>query len=243
MKYIFFLLAILAWLPGCHDQDKIPVHAWTGGPGERSDADILRQFREYKDRGIDGLMYNGGQDPAVYERVGKLAHQAGLELHAWIPTLVQAPRPGIDSSWYGVNGLGASAFDKPAYVDYYRFLCPGREEVYQYLRSMYLSVAAVPAVDGIHLDYIRFPDVILAPGLWKKYGLVMDREYPAYDYCYCERCVSGFLDQSGTDIRTAEDPTNVAAWKQYRYDLVTKLVNRLAADVHDAGKPISAAVF
>ena len=60
------------------------------------------------------------------------------------------------------------------------------------LSKMYTSIAEVEYVDGIHLDYIRFPDVILARGLWDKYGLVMDREYPEYDYCYGPKCVAGF---------------------------------------------------
>ena len=34
-----------------------------------------------------------------------------------------------------------------------------------FLAEMYGNVAAVEEVDGIHLDYIRFPDVILAEGL------------------------------------------------------------------------------
>lgn len=42
-------------------------------------------------------------------------------------------------------------------------------------------------------DMIRYPDVILAEGLWAKYGLHMDREYPRFDYCYCDNCVEGFL--------------------------------------------------
>ncbi len=244
MKKSLLLPLLLAFLTACTDnRNQLPVRAWTGGPGQLEDAEILRRFRAYREKGIDGLMYNGGQDPAVYARIGRLAHRAGLELHAWIPTLVQAPVSGIDSSWYGVNGRGESAYDKPPFVEYYRFLCPGREEVYHYLRRMYQAVAAVPEVDGIHLDYIRFPDVILAPGLWNKYGLVMDREYPDYDYCYCGHCVAGYQALSGIDIRSVDDPSQVPAWKQYRYNLVTKLVNRLAADVHAAGKPISAAVF
>ncbi len=85
--------------------------------------------------------------------------------------------------------------------------------------------------------------MILARGLWDKYGLVMDREYPQYDYCYCDHCVEGFKEQSGIDIRSVEDPAEVEEWKQYRYDLITGIVNRLSESVHSSGKKISAAVF
>jgi hypothetical protein len=108
---------------------------------------------------------------------------------------------------------------------------------------MYGRIADIPEVDGIHLDYIRYPDVILARGLWKKYGLVMDREYPQYDYCYCDKCVADFKAKTGIDIKSVEDPSKIEEWKQFRYDLITNLVNRLAAMVHSKNKQINAAVF
>ncbi|HKK79626.1 MAG TPA: hypothetical protein VJ933_08355, partial [Phaeodactylibacter sp.] len=74
-------------------------------------------------------------------------------------------------------------------------------------------------------------------------GLVMDKEYPAYDYCYCERCISGFEQQTGIDFKNVKDTTQLQAWKQYRYDLITRIVNRLAEQVHNKGKRINAAVF
>ena len=106
-----------------------------------------------------------------------------------------------------------------------------------------MNIAALEEVDGIHLDYIRFPDVILARGLWDKYGLVMDREYPQYDYCYCDHCVEDFKELSGMDILEAEDPSQVEEWKQFRYDLITSIVNRLVEQVHASDKQITAAVF
>ena len=222
---------------------KVTVYGWLGGPGSASDDSIKSTFLDLKEKGLDGLMYNGGQDPETYKRVGKIAKEVGLEFHTWIPTMVQGENPKLDSSLYAINGNGESAWDKPAYVPYYKFLCPNREEVYQFLAEMYGSVADVEEVDGIHLDYIRFPDVILARGLWDKYGLVMDREYPDYDYCYCDKCVSDFKAQYGIDIKEVDDPSTVQEWKQFRYDLITKIVNRLAEVVHKKGKQLNAAVF
>jgi len=244
MKRALFFLAILL-LASCEPTEtyKIPVFAWLAGPGEATDAEIQADFEDLKDKGIDGLMYNGGQDPTTYQRVGKIAKAAGLEFHTWIPTMVQAPKPGIDSAWYAYNGNRESALEKPAYVDYYKFLCPSKEGVYDFLANMYGAVADVAEVDGIHLDYIRFPDVILARGLWDKYGLVMDREYPEYDYCYCDECVADFKAKSGIDILEVDDPAEVQEWKQFRYDLITSMVNRLADHIHGKGKEINAAVF
>lgn len=222
---------------------KVPVYAWLGGPGSATDKEIRSNFTDLRDKGIVGLLYNGGHDPLTYKRVGGIAHEVGLEFQTWIPTMIQGKNPKLPPELYALNGLGESAWDKPAYADYYKFLCPSREEVYLFLEELYGQIADLEEVDGIHLDYIRFPDVILARGLWDKYGLVMDREYPQYDYCYCDHCVEGFKEQSGINIRSVEDPAEVEQWKQYRYDLITKIVNRLTERVHASGKVISAAVF
>jgi hypothetical protein len=253
---IFFILVILAACNAPSEKNgdsststvelsdiKVPVYAWMGGPGSATDQEIKENFTDLKNKGIIGLMYNGGHDPETYKRVGAIAKEVGLEFHTWIPTMLQRDNPKIDPEWYAINGKGESAFDKPAYVSYYKFLCPNRDEVYSFLEDLYGSIADLPEVDGIHLDYIRFPDVILAEGLWEKYGLVMDREYPDYDYCYCDLCVNDFKEKSGIDIKSVEDPSQVQEWKQYRYDLITSIANRLADMVHAKGKEINAAVF
>ncbi len=242
-KFIgFFVLCILFTIAAAQ-QPKIPCYGWMGGPGQATDAELRQQFDDLKKKGLDGLMYSAGHDPEVYRRVGKIAKTSGLEFHAWIPTMVQGENPKLKPEWYAVNGLGESAFEKPAYVSYYKFLCPSREGVYQFLEELYSGVAGIPEVDGVHLDYIRFPDVILARGLWEKYDLVMDREYPQYDYCYCDKCVTGFKSKTGMDITTVEDPSQVEEWKQYRYDLITSIVNRLTDAIHTKDKKITAAVF
>ncbi|TMU56983.1 hypothetical protein [Flagellimonas algicola] len=243
MKRLLPILIMTILLASCAEKPKIPVYAWLGGPGNATDAEITTEFKDLKAKGIDGLMYNGGHDPATYKRVGKLAKEAGLEFHTWIPTMVQGKNPKLKKEWYAINGNGESAFDKPAYVSHYTFLCPNKEGVYNFLADLYGSVAEVEEVDGIHLDYIRFPDVILARGLWDKYGLVMDREFPQFDYCYCDQCTSDFHSKTGIDIKEVEDPSQVSEWLQYRYDLITSMVNRLTEVVHSKNKKINAAVF
>ncbi len=224
-------------------KSKIPVYAWTGGPGNATDQELMDRFMDYKEKGIDGLMYNGGQDPETYKRVGALVKKAEMEFHAWIPTMVQGENPKISRDLYAYNRNGESAFEKPAYVDHYKFLCPSKEGTYTFLSNLYGSVADIADIDGIHLDYIRFPDVILAEGLWDKYGLVMDKEYPEYDYCYCDTCTADFMDKTDIDIKAVEDPSQVQEWKQFRYDLITNMVGRLAKVVHEKEKVINAAVF
>jgi len=243
MKYLFSIFALVLLFSSCVEKTKIPVYVWTGHQKEMSDTELKEKFKDLKNKGIDGLMYSGGQDPETYKRVGKIVKEVGLEFHTWIPTMVQGEDKKLDTTLYALNGLGESAFDKPAYVPYYKFLCPNKDEVYDFLANLYGNIADIKEVDGIHLDYIRFPDVILARGLWDKYGLVMDKEYPQFDYCYCDKCVSDFHEISGINIKEVEDPSAIEEWKQFRYDLITKLVNRLADLVHSKNKKINAAVF
>jgi len=147
--------------------------------------------------------------------------------------------------WYAVNGLGEPANTKPAYVGYYKFLCPRRPESRAFVEGNVAALAAIPELDGVHLDYVRLPDVILAKGLWKKYDIIQDREYPQYDYCYCEHCRAEFKEQSGIDpLKDLEDPAANQAWRQFRYDSVSGMVKEhLAPKAREHGKKITAAVF
>jgi uncharacterized lipoprotein YddW (UPF0748 family) len=185
---------------------------------------------------------SGGDGPAL----SALARAEGLEFHRWIWALNRSGDAWVKQNhpeWFTVSRNGDSSLTRPPYVGYYQWLCPSRPEVRDYLDGIVAGLASDPAHDGVHLDYIRHADVILPRALWSKYGLVQDRELPEFDFCYCEVCRELFRQQSGADPLTLPDPTADAAWRRFRWDSVTGLVRRLAATVHAAGKPISAAVF
>jgi len=222
---------------------KIKVYVWTWAPPKAPDEEIKAYAEFCKNMGIEGFMWSAGHNPKTYRRIGKIIKDIGLEFHAWIPTLIQHDNPAIKPEWYALNGLGESAYDKPPYVSRYQFVCPNRDEVFDFLAELYKSIAIVEEVDGIHLDYIRFPDVILAPGLWDKYDLIMDKEYPEYDYCYCAKCVADFMNITGINIKNVSDPSQIKEWKQFRYDLITDFVNRLSKLIRSKDKKITAAIF
>ena len=243
MKNLIFALAAFAFT-ACSPTSptKVTCYAWQGEGQNTTEETLQSDFSKWKSHGIDGMCYNAGHDVEKHRRAAKAAKANGMEYHAWIPAMLQSG-PEIDSTWYAVNRNGESAYHVQAYVPYYKFLCPNRTEVTDYLTNLYTKVAEIPEVDAIHLDYIRFVDVILARGLWDKYGLVMNEEYPVADYCYCDKCVSDFKAATGIDIKSVKDPSTVEEWKQFRCDLITKLVNHIAEAVHAKGKKIDAAVF
>jgi uncharacterized lipoprotein YddW (UPF0748 family) len=190
--------------------------------------------------------------PVKTDLLGKilpLARAEQLEVHAWmwsmpclIPEIMQK-----HPDWYNVNALGESALDKPAYVDYYKFLDPGRPEVREWLQSTVKELASIPQLTGVHLDYIRHPDAILPKGLWSKYKIVQDKVYPPYDYGYSayERFKEKFeVDPIQIGNGQLKDPQLEKAWFEFRLDMVVDLVNDyLAPAAHAKGKKITAALF
>lgn len=237
---------VFAWatalLAACSSapEQTVKVYAWQGESAETTEETLQADFSKWRSHGVSGMCYNAGQDLEKIARAAKVAHQNEMEYHAWIPAMLQE---GQDSVLYAVNRKGESAYKVQAYVPYYKCLCPNQEGTAKFLTDLYTRVAEIPEVDYVHLDYIRYVDVILAKGLWEKYGLVMDEEYPAADYCYCDKCVADFKAASGIDIRAEKDPSKCKEWAQFRCDVVTKLVNRIVDAVHAKGKKVSAAVF
>jgi len=216
--------------------------AWVQGGGERTADEWRQRFSRVRGAGITAVLVSGGDTATLAD----IAHEAGLEFHRWLWVLNRNGDAWVKENhpeWFSISRNGVSTLTDPPYVDYYRWLCPTREPVRAYLRGVVAEVARDPRVDGVHLDYIRHPDVILPVGLWKKYGLVQDREYPEYDFCYCDVCRSTFIVRGGTDPLELPDPTVDVAWREFRWASVSGVVRALAEEVRAHGKPISAAVF
>jgi len=214
--------------------------AWLRGDVKSMD-DWRRSLARMKAAGIDAVLIGGNAD--FYRRAAPAAAAEGLELHAWIFTMMRGEHLKTHPDWYAVNRAGVSTAEKPPYVDYYRFMCPSRDEVRQWLAGYVRELASVDGLASVHLDYIRYPDVILPVALWPKYKLVQDKEYPEFDYCYCSVCREKFTRASGIDPMKLPDPPSHAAWLQYRYDTITDVVALAASEAHAQKKRLTAAVF
>jgi len=242
---------------GCGDST-LPFQQWTWvhGGGERSPEEWLAQYERLAAAGFRGVLVGGG-DTTVH---AEAAHAAGLEFHRWIWTLNRSGDSWVTAhhpEWFTVSRNGDSSLTHPPYVGYYKWLCPTRPEVREYLRTRFLEIAREPGVDGVHLDYVRHSDVILPRGLWERYGLIQDREHPEFDFCYCEVCRETFASLHDTDPLDLPDPPADQRWRRFRWDSVTGLVEALAGAVHGVPashhgsslasdsrvKPITAAVF
>ena len=211
---------------------------WVRPDTSLGDSEYAEKFRKVHEAGISAVLFEGYD-----ERIFRLCKEAGLEAHYWKWTMNRRELLDVHPDWFAVNRKGESSHDKPAYVEYYRFLCPSHEEVAEYLAEDYLKEANLPYVDGVHLDYVRFPDVVLPVSLWQNYGIEQTSEHPEYDYCYCDLCREKFRQQTGLDPLELQYPMENQSWINFRLDAITHVVKHIAEKVKNDGKFISSAVF
>ncbi len=248
-------------LPGLKTQlsQRSRHYVWLRPNLKKTVEDLRRDFALIKSSGLTGVVaeiYNGRN--AFYrttrfpvraewlEAAIPVAKAEGLELHAWMWTMICGQDNIVRDhpDWYNVNAKGESAHDRPAYVDYYKFLDPARPEVRAFVRDTVSEIAAIPGLASVHLDYVRHPDAILPSGLWSKYGIVQDKVYPPYDYGYTAYTRKIFKSKHGVDPIELKDPESSREWLQDRLDSVVDLVNDYCVPAaHAKGTRITAAVF
>ena len=256
---------------GCNNEQEKPIVTaqksmlpdnwiWMRPNLKQSDDEWKATFERIKSAGIDAIL------PEVYssnhtlfdhptlpvkerwlERIIPMAHEAGLEVHAWMWTMILNNPDLIEKhpDWFSVNRNGKPAHTNPAYVDYYKFMCPCNEEVAEFVAGNVEALGKIEGLDGIHLDYVRQPDVILAEALQPKYNIVQDKEFPEYDYPYSENCRNQFKAKHGIDpMDLGNEAPQHEAWRQFRYDAVSNIVNNYCVPMaRKYDKKITAAVF
>ncbi|MDY6122483.1 MAG: family 10 glycosylhydrolase [Porphyromonas sp.] len=100
-------------------------------------------------------------------------HKRGLQIHAWMTTFplgnsrVHRPPKHLPLDWC-VRHRGEWQLD------------PGLPEVRQYIASLVSELVKLyPALDGVHMDYVRYPDfakTFADNASYKKYGQGMSKE-------------------------------------------------------------------
>lgn len=109
-----------------------------------------------------------GQDPSwdPLEFAIEQAHQRGLELHVWVNTFTcwkgeeptEACEPQhlyhVHPEWLCADSSGIPMQLNPHYVS----LSPGIPEVREYVHNIMMDIVKNYDIDGIHFDYIRYPD-------------------------------------------------------------------------------------
>jgi len=184
------------------------------------------------------------------------ANAAGVRVHAWVNVLslshnAQAPivtQLGRDAVL--VDRHGRSLLDYPGYEipnpdrAYYRmgtpglYLDPAAPGVADWLVALFRElVTRYPGLAGLHLDYIRYPDVLpFTPGT--RFGVGLDFGYGAPSR-------ARFTRETGKRAPFGNSIENSDAWDDWRRERVSALVREIAhtARAQHPGIALSAAVW
>ncbi|MBN2022262.1 MAG: family 10 glycosylhydrolase [Pirellulales bacterium] len=152
------------------------------------------------------------------------ARKHGIEVHVWKVNhyLSGAPREFV-ASLRREGRTQVSVDGRP--LDW---LCPSHPENFKLERDTMLEVARKYEVDGLHFDYIRYPNA---------------------EHCYCDGCRARFEADSGRKARDWPRECHSGARADEYRDWRCRQITRLVAAVHDEAKKIrpgiriSAAVF
>jgi uncharacterized lipoprotein YddW (UPF0748 family) len=174
---------------------------------------------------LDDPNYDPTFDALAY--IVEAGHRAGLEVHAWINAMPtwrddvppkdarhvfnrHGPTAAGDDNWFTASPAGVHRFP----VGY--FLDPGHPAAAAYLTEIYLNVVRNYTVDGIHFDYIRYPetDERSARGAPVGYNAVSLRR---------------FRRANGRGDTLVPDPGD-EAWTTWRRRQVTYLVRRVSIE-------------
>ncbi len=171
-----------------------------------------------------------------------LAKKHNIKIYGWFITFLKNEKELLTNhkNWFQINKLGQSCIDHPPYVGYYRWLCPSNKDAREYLLTIINDLSKIKGLAGVHLDYIRYPDVILPIKLQEKYGIVQSKIYPQYDFCYCDTCKEKFEKETKLKF----DPEKYEKeWEIFRLNNINSFVNTAYDIVHKNNKLLSAAVF
>ena len=225
------------------EKENFTFATWTNPGGEFDKVKWEAKLASYDSLGISEILVGG--NPEFYNQLIPLATEKNMKIHAWMWTL---NRPGDSiankhTEWYAVNKAGKNSLEYRAYVNYYQWLSPFHPEAREHVKNNVRNLTKVNGLASIHLDYVRYVDVILGADLQPKYNLVQTTEMPEYDYGYHPIAREGFKEIFGKDPQDFEHPELNTEWRQYRLNAVSSLVNELVEIAHDSGHKMTAAVF
>ena len=213
---------------------------WARPQEKEQESTLRKRYQTYREAGVRGIFFEN------YSKLHfQTAKEFGLETHRWMWTMNRGEKELLAQhpEYYAVSRSGKSCATNPPYVGYYRFLCPSHPDVPTYLEEKAREQLEKEDVDGLHLDYIRYPDVVLPVNLWKNYNLDQSTELADYDFCYSPFSKAAFLKETEIDTDQVERPEQSLSWRSFRYRQITKVVNQICAAAKDYNKPVTAAVF
>ena len=245
--YIFlFVIALFSCKPASNkvpDKTSFTFSSWGSAGANFKEEEWRKKIAHYDSLGISELLV--GASPEVLSKLIPIAAEKNIKIHGWMWTL---NRPGDPIAkehpeWYAVNRNGKNSLEYRAYVDYYQWLSPFHPGAREHIINNAKKLMEVKGLASIHLDYVRYPDVILGADLQPKYNLVQETEMPEYDYDYHPIARAQFKEIFDKDPIDFKHPELSTEWRQFRLNAITSLVNEISSLAHEKGQRLTAAVF
>ena len=166
----------------------------------------------------------------------RICHEYGIEVHAWVHDFFvgyyykdgnKYYNPYFDSfkDKYLIDCKGRDFFYYSANDNYFIFLNANDRECRDYILSIYEELVTKYELDGLHLDYIRFPEL----------------NYGTDDFGYNQDIIDAFRAKTGYtgDPRNYADNTAAKnAWIQFRCDIITSFAGEVYDLVRDVNPDI-----
>ena len=172
---------------------------------------------------------------SLYGEVTDYLKSEGIGIHAWLCLFhesLENPSPVVKNNpdIVLVNKNFKSNFDEPTWSDVAPkystlWICPSAEIYIDYLKDIIREIATNFKIDGIHFDYVRYPEAV-------------EGRY----YCYCKRCLKSFKEKYGFSFPTRE-VIEIRYFVSVLTDNVTNAVKELSYTSKKFGKQVSAYVF
>jgi uncharacterized lipoprotein YddW (UPF0748 family) len=198
---------------------------------------------QHADAGPYARVFRKGDSDALDVLIRR-AHAEGLRVHAWVNVFHLASNPtapilrDLGRRAAAVDQHGRSILDYPGFEvpppdrRYYRMGTPGvwldpgapgvRDRLVATFREL---VGRYPGLDGVHLDYIRYPDVLpFTPGARFGVGL---------SFGYGEPSRARFLRETGLVAPVGESLGNANRWDDWRRAEVTRTVGAISTGVRE----------
>jgi uncharacterized lipoprotein YddW (UPF0748 family) len=216
---------------------------------EAKRANLNLLFVQVRRRG-DALYTKGSEPPLdvpaydprfdALENVIRVAHREGLQVHAWVnamPVWRNEPPPCDARHVFNQHGPSASgsemwmttAPDGATVFPVGTFLDPGHPDVQAWLPSIYANLVREYDLDGIHFDYIRYPETEGTSGRGSAVG-------------YNPAALARFRKATGRTDTPEPGDEEWMAWRRRQVSLVVRRV-LLEAKALKPGIVVSASVI
>ena len=241
--FCFILITVIISCDKNENNEKFTLSTWTHSGKDFNKEKWVKKINYYDSLGISEILVGGS--PEVLTKIIPIAKSKNIKVHGWMWTV---NRPGDtiankNPEWYAVNRNGQNSLDYRAYVNYYQWLSPFHPEARKHIINNAKKIMDIEGIESVHLDYVRYPDVILGADLQPKYNIVQETELPEYDYGYHPIARKKFKEIFEKDPQDFKNPELSTEWRQFRLNAITTLVNEIVDIAESKNKKVTAAVF